>query len=63
MPRALTELQRSLPDIAMTPVPVIPPALRVLRTLSTWRLLAHEYTKWLASELGLARLGAESEAG
>ncbi len=57
MPRALTELQRSLPDVRLIPVPVLPPALRGGSGLSTWRLLAQEYTKWLAAELGLARLG------
>ncbi len=58
MPRALTELQRSLPGTAMFAVPVVPPALRT-HNLSTWRLLAQEYTKWLASKLGLARLAAD----
>ena len=58
MPRALTELQRRLPDTGLYAVPVVPPALR-LGGLSTWRLLAREYTKWLAAELGLARLRAE----
>ena len=59
MPRALTELQRSLPQTRLIAVPVLPPALRGGSTPSTWRLLAQEYTKWLAAELGLARLGAD----
>ena len=58
MPRALTELKRSLPETALFAVPVVPPALRA-GSPSTWRLLAREYTKWLASELGLGRLRAE----
>jgi len=60
MMRAMTELQRSLPGITLTPAPVTPPALRTAGgSLATVRLLAHEYTKWLASELGLSRLAAE----
>ena len=59
MPRALTELQRSLPDVRLIPVPVLPPALRGGSGPATWRLLAQEYTKWLAAQLGLARLGAD----
>ncbi len=58
MPRAMTELGRSVPAVRLIPVPVLPPALR-RADLATMRLLAAEYTKWLASELGLARLGAE----
>ncbi len=58
MPRALTELQRSLPGIRLEPAPVLPPALRRGGSLSTVRLLAAEYTKFLAAELGLGRLGA-----
>ena len=60
MPRALTELQRSLPEIRLIPVPVVPPALRGGHGPSTWRLLAQEYTKWLAAQLGLARWSADS---
>ena len=60
MPRAMTELQRSLPDVRLIPVPVVPPALRGGRGPSTWRLLAQEYTKWLAAQFGLARLSADT---
>jgi len=56
MPRALTELARSLPEVRLIPYAVLPPALRGPESLGTLGLLAHEYTKWLASELGLARL-------
>ena len=63
MPRAMTELQRSLPGIAMFAVPVVPRTLRANK-LATWRLLAHEYDKWLASKLGLARVAdSVREAG
>ena len=57
MLRALTELQRRLPGIALFAVPVIPPALRD-GSLGSWRLLAQEYSKWLVSKLGLTRLQA-----
>jgi uncharacterized SAM-binding protein YcdF (DUF218 family) len=58
MKRAMTELGRTLPEIRLIPAPVIPPALRGGGGVATVRLLAHEYTKWLAAELGLSRLGA-----
>lgn len=56
MERALTEIGRVLPDVVLYPVPVVPPALRDVRRLRTWRLLAGEYTKWLAAEVGFTRL-------
>jgi len=59
MMRALTELQRSLPDVTLVAAPVLPPALRNGGSLATMRLLAQEYTKWLVSELGLTRLAAD----
>jgi hypothetical protein len=34
----------------------MPPALREVRRLGTLRLLADEYTKWLAAQVGLTRL-------
>jgi uncharacterized SAM-binding protein YcdF (DUF218 family) len=56
MKRAITELQRSLPGITLIPAPVLPPALRGGGSLATVRLLASEYTKWLAAQLWLGRL-------
>jgi uncharacterized SAM-binding protein YcdF (DUF218 family) len=56
MQRALTELGRDVPDVTFYPVPVMPPALREVRRLGTLRLLADEYTKWLAAQVGLTRL-------
>ena len=61
MKRALTEIGRTLPDIALYPAPVLPPALRGATGFSTIRLLADEYTKFLASELGLTRLQHAAE--
>jgi uncharacterized SAM-binding protein YcdF (DUF218 family) len=68
MQRALTELARTLPDVTFYPAPVVPPALRGGTQLSTLRLptlrlLAGEYTKWLAAELGLTRLQRVRDSG
>jgi len=60
MMRAMTELQRTLPGVRLIAAPVLPPALRSGGSLATIRLLAHEYTKWLAAELGLTRLQADA---
>jgi uncharacterized SAM-binding protein YcdF (DUF218 family) len=60
MPRALTELHRVLPDVTLYPVPVLPPALRDpggLAHAGTLRLLAEEYTKWLAASAGITHRG------
>jgi uncharacterized SAM-binding protein YcdF (DUF218 family) len=58
MPRALAELSAAMPDIQLYPAPVQPPAMRGGGggRLSTLRLLASEYTKWLAVELGVDHL-------
>jgi uncharacterized SAM-binding protein YcdF (DUF218 family) len=55
MPRALTELSRALPDVALYPVTVVPTGLRPY-TVSGLHLLVHEYAKWLAARLGLTHL-------
>ena len=60
MMRAMTELSRTLPEVRLIPASVVPPALRGGGGLATMRLLAHEYTKWLAAEIGLTRLGADA---
>jgi uncharacterized SAM-binding protein YcdF (DUF218 family) len=60
MPRALAELSRALPEVALYPVPVLPPAMRQ-PGLTALRLLAGEYTKWLAAEGGLSALGSRGE--
>lgn len=57
MRRALAEIGTALPEATLYPDPVQPPAM--LRAglgrwrLGTLRLLAQEYTKWLAVEVGL----------
>ena len=56
MPRALLELRRALPEAMFYPVPVQPPAMRHAHDPATWRLLAGEYSKWLAVRLGIAPL-------
>ena len=60
MPRALAELSRAVPEVALHPVPVLPPAMRQ-PGLTALRLLAGEYTKWLAAEGGLSALGSRAE--
>lgn len=60
MPRALAELSRALPEMVLYPVPVLPPAMRQ-PDLTALRLLAGEYTKWLAAEGGLSALGSRGE--
>ena len=60
MPRALTELGRMLPGVALYPVAVIPPPINgaaVLLDAGMLRLMAEEYTKWLVARLGLSALG------
>ncbi len=56
MPRAMAELGRALPDVALYPVPVPRPPLRDGAEPGMLRLLAGEYTKWLAAEVGLSAL-------
>jgi uncharacterized SAM-binding protein YcdF (DUF218 family) len=59
MPRALTELARALPGVDLRPVPVVPPAMQGpggVRDARTLRLMAAEYTKWLAATAGLTAL-------
>ena len=48
MPRALIELARALPAVTLSPAPVRPGA--------SWRLLAGEYSKFLAAAVGLTVL-------
>ncbi len=56
MKRALTELGRTLPEVALYPAPVVPLSMRGARGLLRLRLLAGEYTKWLAASVGLSHL-------
>ncbi|MDE2199949.1 MAG: YdcF family protein [Rhodospirillales bacterium] len=57
MPRALVELGRALPGVALIPAPVLPAALRGWREFTALRFLAVEYSKFLAAEIGLSGLG------
>lgn len=52
MRRAMAEIGTALPEVSLHPDPVQPPALS-RPSLGTLRLLASEYSKWLAVELGL----------
>ncbi|WP_336761082.1 YdcF family protein [Asaia sp. VD9] len=53
--RAMLELHRAAPGVALHPYPIRSPALRRTPDRATFRLLLHEYTKWIGSNLGLSR--------
>lgn len=55
MPRALLEIGRALPGVALHPAPVLSPALRGVGEPGMARVVALEYNKWLAVRLGVAR--------
>lgn len=63
MPRALLEIQRALPGVALIPDPVRPLAMRDRLTLPTVRLLAIEYSKYLVVRAGLGGLFSTNDAG
>lgn len=54
MPRALAELSRAVPSVRLMPVPVQPTAWRDGMGLAGFRLLAVEYSKYLAVGAGLS---------
>jgi uncharacterized SAM-binding protein YcdF (DUF218 family) len=60
MPRALAELSRALPEVMLHPAPVQPAGLRAGLGLGGLRLLAGEYMKFLAAEVGLSGLAARA---
>ncbi len=55
MPRAMLEIGRAVPGVTLYAVPVRPPALRGGVEISTVRILANEYNKYIAVRLGLTR--------
>jgi len=59
MPRAILEIRRCLPDTILYQVPVRPPAISHLFGLPTLRLLAVEYSKYLAVRSFLFDLAAD----
>jgi uncharacterized SAM-binding protein YcdF (DUF218 family) len=54
MPRALIEFHAAMPDVVFYPLPVVPQGFEGLRRL---RLMAEEFTKYLAAEIGLSVIG------
>ena len=54
MPRALAELRRALPGVRLYPVPVLLPGPGGVDHALMWRLLAEEYTKYLAVVTGIS---------
>jgi len=61
MPRAMTELSRTMPDVVLYPEPVEPEGSLQPR-LAIARLLVEEYTKYLAARLDLTTLLPERSA-
>lgn len=59
MPRASLEIHRFLPAVTLIEVPVRPPAISHLFGLSTLRLLAGEYNKYLIVRTGLFDAAAD----
>ena len=58
MPRARSELRRTMPELRVMPYPVTPPRLRDEGAFWRWRnwgLLLSEYCKFLGAEAGLSR--------
>jgi len=60
IPRAIAELSRALPEVMLHPAPVQPAGLRAGLGLGGLRLLAGEYMKFLAAEVGLSGLAARA---
>lgn len=58
MPRALIELHRQMPGIALLPEPVRPPALERLDDWRTLKLLAAEFTKYVLVRFRLGGFAA-----
>jgi uncharacterized SAM-binding protein YcdF (DUF218 family) len=58
MPRAMLEMHQTLPSLTLIPAPVRPPAMASLFSLSTLRLLAAEYTKYLVVRSGLGGIAS-----
>lgn len=55
MPRAMAEMSRTLPDVVLYAMPVLP------RGGVPLRLMLLEYTKFLAAELGLSRFSGRED--
>jgi uncharacterized SAM-binding protein YcdF (DUF218 family) len=61
MPRALTELRRSLPRARLYPYPVLSASGMGIGRLTTLRLLAEEYCKYLIATTGLSAWAPERD--
>ena len=59
MPRALTELRRVLPGVALYPDPVLTPHSGGIGRVVTLRLIVEEYTKYLLAVAGVTELVPE----
>ncbi|HTW68922.1 MAG TPA: YdcF family protein [Acetobacteraceae bacterium] len=56
MPRALTELRRTLPGVTLYPDPVLTPRSGGIGRVVTLRLITEEYTKYLLAVVGVTDL-------
>jgi len=56
MPRTLADFRRALPGVRLEPVSVPPPGPPPVWGPGLWRVVAGEYTHWLAAEAGLGFL-------
>ena len=61
MPRALAELSRALPDVMLYPLPVLSAERPGYGTVPL-RLIAEEYVKYLATQVGLTAVIPPREA-
>lgn len=62
MPRAMTELRRTLPNVRLYAYPVLSPGAISATRLVGLRLLAEEYSKYLLAAAGLSAWEPEREA-
>ncbi|HUA77109.1 MAG TPA: YdcF family protein [Acetobacteraceae bacterium] len=63
MPRALADFRATLPNVRLEPVSVPPPGPPPVWRPDLWRVVAGEYTHWLAAKAGLGFMIALWERG
>ncbi|MGH7066826.1 MAG: YdcF family protein [Acetobacteraceae bacterium] len=56
MPRALVDFRKALPDVRLEPVSVPPASPLIGWPPHLWRVVVHEYAKWLLTEIIVAPL-------
>lgn len=63
MPRALVDFRKALPDVRLEPVSVPPAAPVSGWPPHLWRVVVHEYAKWLLTEIIVAPLADAGRSG